>query len=98
MFIPDAPIMSIFHHLPKIHKGCNPALGRPIVAGIGSLNEQLGAWVDQLQPLVSALAGFLRATKLLLSDVQYLKWDPDFVWITCDVANLYSSIPHSLGL
>lgn len=38
MFIPDAPIMPIFHHLLKLHKGCQPLLGRPIVAGIGSLN------------------------------------------------------------
>lgn len=51
-----APIMPVFHHLPKTHKGLDPLKGRPIVAGIGSLNEHLGLWVDcQLQPLVRSL-------------------------------------------
>lgn len=46
LFIPAHPITPIFHHLPKVHKGTNPLTGRPIVAGIGSLNERLGEWVD----------------------------------------------------
>lgn len=99
MFILEAPIMPIFHNLPNVHKGCNPLLSRPMVAGIGSLNERLGEWIDhQLQPLVSALPGFIRDTKQLLTDVQNFKWDPDLVWITCNVASLYCSIPHSLGI
>lgn len=67
-FIPEHPITPIFHHLPKVHKGLNPLTGRPIVAGIGSLNEKLGEWVDsQLQPLTVELPGYLRDTKHLLS-------------------------------
>lgn len=68
MRIPAFPIMPIFHHLPKLHKQLTPLTGRPIAAGIDSLNERLGKWVDQqLQPLVNSLPGFLRDTKQLLS-------------------------------
>lgn len=56
MFIPDCLIMPVFHHFPKIHKGLDPLFGRPIIAGIGTLSERLGQWVDdQLQPLGSDL-------------------------------------------
>lgn len=69
MLIPAFPVMPIFHHLPKLHKGLTPLTGRPIVAGIGSLNERLGQWVDQqLQQLVTELPGYLRDTKQLLWD------------------------------
>lgn len=59
--------MPIFHHLPKVHKDLSPLTGRPIVAGIGSLNEHLGHWVDQqLQPLVMEMPSFLHDSKQLL--------------------------------
>lgn len=28
LFIPECPIMAVFHHLPKVHKGLNPLEGR----------------------------------------------------------------------
>lgn len=99
MLIPAFPVMPIFHHLPKLHRGLTPLTGRPIAAGIGSLNERLGQWVDQqLQPLVTDLPGYLCDTKQLLSKLDKIVWDNNFCWISCDVSNLYSSIPHALGL
>lgn len=97
--IPGHSIMPIFHHLPKVHKGLQPLTGRPIVAGIGSLNERLGEWVDsQLQPLATSLPGYLRDTKQLLSKLHHLRWESGYRWISCDVTSLYSSIPHNLGI
>lgn len=91
--------MPIFHHLPKIHKGLHPLTGRPIVAGIGSLNERLGEWVDrQLQPLVTALPVFLRDTKQLLLKLDGFAWEKNYRWVSCDVSSLYFSIQHHLGL
>lgn len=56
IFIPQYPVMAIFHYLSKTHKGLNPLVGKPIVSGIGSLNERLGQWLDTpLQPLVREL-------------------------------------------
>ena len=99
MFIPAYPIMPVFHHLPKIHKGLVPLTGRPIVAGIGSLNERLGEWVDgRLQPLVSVLPGYLRDTKHLLCKLSGVPWQHGYRWMSYDVCSLYSSIPHDLGL
>lgn len=78
-FIPEHPIMPVFHHLPKVHKGLNPRTGRPIVAGIGSLNERLGKWVDsQLQPLITSLPGYLRDTNHLLGKLQNVQWEDGF--------------------
>lgn len=69
--IPSFPVMPIFHYLPKLHKGLTPLTGRPIVAGIGFLNELLGQWVDeQLQPLIVESPGYLRDTKQLLFKLQ----------------------------
>lgn len=45
----DSPIVLIFHHMPKLHKNTIPVQGRPIVAGISSLFEKLGHWIDQIK-------------------------------------------------
>uniref|UniRef100_A0A6I8PYF5 Uncharacterized protein n=1 Tax=Xenopus tropicalis TaxID=8364 RepID=A0A6I8PYF5_XENTR len=48
----DTPKTAIFHHLPKIHKKERPPVGRPIIAGIGSLGENFCEYIDHfLQPL-----------------------------------------------
>lgn len=91
--------MPVFHHLPKVHKGLSPLVGRPIVAELGFLNERLGEWMDsQLQPLVVGLPGFLRDTKQLLIKLQDFQWKHNYRWITCDVTRLYSRTPHALGI
>lgn len=48
------PIISIYHGLPKIHKGGFPPPLRPIISGIGSLCERLSEWVDVYLPTHSA--------------------------------------------
>ena len=99
IFIPDHPIMPVFHHLPKDHKGLTPLVGRPMVAGIGSLNERLGEWLDrQLQPLVVDLPGYLKDTNQLLRKLNQFQWHESYRWISSDVVSLYSSIPHHLGV
>ncbi|CAJ0926641.1 unnamed protein product [Ranitomeya imitator] len=57
----EHPIIPIFHSLPKIHKEVFPPTFRPIVAGIGSMGENLSTWVDMyLQPLISRLPGYIK--------------------------------------
>lgn len=74
--IPEFPASPIFHHLPKTHKGLHPLHERPIIAGIGSLNEKLGEWLDSvLQPLVCSLLSFLKDTNHLLSVGKDMTWD-----------------------
>lgn len=89
--IPEYPVSPIFHHLPKIHKGLNPLNRGLIIAGIGSINEKLGEWLDNvLQPLVCSLPSYLKDTNHLLSIVNGRVWDDSSLWITCDVSSLYS--------
>lgn len=93
------PVMAIFHSLPKVHKGGFPPPLRPIVAGIGSLNERLCSWLDShLQPLIPALPGFLRDTQTVLEALEGREWRDGSVWMTADVTSLYTSIPHNLAL
>lgn len=99
IIVPVFPITPVFHHLPKTHKGLSPLMGHPIIAGTGSLNENLGFWVDcQLQPLVKQLPSYLRDTKQLLNQYDHMQWVEGDIWITCDVSSLYSFKPHALGL
>lgn len=54
------PVTPVFYHLLKIYKLSNPVWGRPIWAGIESLLECLGEWVDlNLQPFVLRLPGYI---------------------------------------
>lgn len=49
--------------------------GCPLVAGIGSLLEHLGEWVDKLlQPLVLHLPGFIQDTETVLSQIHNIHW------------------------
>lgn len=95
----ESPVSPIFHHLPKIHKGEVPPKGRPIVAGIGGLNEKMGQWLDAyLQPIVNNLPAVLRDSKHVLRVMDQMKWPENGIWCTMDVSSLYSSIPHFLAL
>ncbi|XP_031747711.1 uncharacterized protein LOC116406864 [Xenopus tropicalis] len=96
----DTPKSAIFHHLPKIHKKERPPVGRPIIAGIGSLGENLCEFIDHfLQPLVLRLPSYLRDSGHLLHSLDNYQWNsPNLKWASIDVASLYSCIPHDLGL
>lgn len=56
----EHPVTAVFHSLSKIHEPPPPF--RPIVAGIGSLNEKLCGWVDSfIQPLIPQMPGYSRS-------------------------------------
>lgn len=87
--IPQHLIMSIFNSFPKIHKEDYPPPFRPIVAGIGSLNENLCSGVDgYLHVLISNNSGYLRDTQQLLLALNDRKWRSGDLWITADVSSL----------
>ncbi|XP_056390398.1 uncharacterized protein LOC130284250 [Hyla sarda] len=94
-----SPVIPVFHSLPKLHKGLFPPPLRPIVAGIGSLVERLGEWVDHhLQPLTTITPTFLQDTKHTINILSKIKWESSYSWVTCDVIGLYPSIPRDKGL
>lgn len=62
IYIPHL-VTPIFHSLPKMHKQVFPPPLRSFVAGIGSMSENLAAWVDNLlQPQVFQIPGFLKTS------------------------------------
>lgn len=94
--------MAIFYFIPKVHKGVvvpPPPTFHPIVAGIGSLNENLGAWLDGfLNPLVQLIPGFLKDTKQVIKASDGFEWNASFSWVTVDITSLYAVIPHDKAL
>lgn len=61
--LPTYPIRACFYALPKLHKGTSPLKGRPIVAGIGSLTQNVGIYVDRiLAPFVTSLNSYVKDT------------------------------------
>lgn len=95
----DNPMVTGFLHLPKLYKNIVPVQGHPIVAGIGSLFENLGHWIGQyLQPLVLRLPGYFRDTSVVLANTMDIQWRSSYQWITIDIRSLYSCIPHELTL
>ena len=60
-----APRTPNFYMLPKTHKAGNP--GRPIVNGIGSITENISAYVDQeIRHLVPRIPSYLKDTTHLI--------------------------------
>lgn len=60
--------IAIFHSTPKVHKNIFPPPMRPIITGVGLMNELLGAWVDNyLQPLIQKIPGYLQDTRQVLN-------------------------------
>lgn len=96
--IKQYPIVPLFHSIPKIHKGGFPSF-HPIVAGIGSLNENLCSWVDRyFQPLITCIPGYLCDTQQVLRTLDNRSWEPVSLWITANVSSLYTAKPHDLAL
>lgn len=72
---------------------------RPIVSGIGALGELFGVSIDHhLQRLVSAIPGYLRDTKHLVSTLDGFPWLTNLSWLSCDVVSLYPSIPQDIAV
>lgn len=51
----DNPLVPVFHHLQKLHKNTVPVQVQPIVAGIGSLFERLGEWIESHHSCINFL-------------------------------------------
>ncbi|KAM4030047.1 LOW QUALITY PROTEIN: uncharacterized protein ACNLHF_022007 [Anomaloglossus baeobatrachus] len=93
------PRVAFYYHLPKIHKCLHNPPGRPIISGIGSLTENLAAYVDQImRPHVINLRSYLRDSTHLINTIKDVSWMDSYVFITLDIAALYTNIRHELGL
>lgn len=96
---PQFPVRQVFYCLPKVHKQTKPLKGRPIVAGIGGLTEQVGVYIDQiLNPFVLSLPSYVRDTQDLLKKLEGIVLEDNTLLVSIDVESLYTSIRHDLGV
>ncbi|XP_047138241.1 uncharacterized protein LOC124814495 isoform X1 [Hydra vulgaris] len=72
--------------------------GRPIIAGIDSPTSHLSQLLHIiLSPIVKKQKTFVKDDWNFLRKIPRIM-DSDSVILTCDIVNLYTSIPHDLGL
>lgn len=97
----EHPVIPVFYTLPKIHKGLDiPVKGRPIVSGIGSLTENISAYVDHyIKSEVVTLPSYVKDSidfiKLLKS---FSVTTDNLLLVTFDVQSLHTNIPHKGGI
>lgn len=97
--IPKHPRTPTFYTLPKTHKNLSRPPGRPIVSGIGSLNDNASKFVDSFfMPHVLSLPSYIHDTTDLLRHIEGIQVPWDSLLVAIDVESLYSSIPHENGV
>ncbi len=71
----DFPVTPVLYPLPKVHKPHTDApAGRPTAAAIGSLTENMQAFVDYfLQPLVTFLASYVKDSMEFVEMIQSIQ-------------------------
>lgn len=97
----DSPVTPVIYTLPKIHKSYTTVPpGRPIVAAIGSLTENISAFVDYfLQPLVTALPSYVKDSVQFIKMIQTIQLNNDHCFlVTMDIESLYTNVPFEGGL
>lgn len=88
-----------FYHLPKVHKFLVDPPGRPIVASTSSFTSGLSVYIDHLlQPMVCQLASYIKQSSHVIDILQDYSWHDGYLWASLDVASLYTSIPHEIGI
>lgn len=97
----DSPTIPVLYTLPKIHKQFTDIPpGRPIVASIGSLTENISAFVDYfLQPLVTSLPSYVKDSMEFLKMIQTIEIQEEQCYlVTMDIESLYTNVPFEGGL
>lgn len=90
--------MPTFHHLPKTHKDLDTLCARPIVTGIGSLNEQIGQWLDGHMCGAAMGASFRPHSPIcvvLFCKFHTIKQFFSEVWSTFNPHLIFSAMPRS---
>lgn len=97
----NTPVIPVLYTLPKIHKTFTDVPpGRPIVAAIGSLTENISAFVDHfLQPLVTSLPSYIKDTVECIKMFQSITMPVEEMFlVTMDIESLYTNVPFRGGL
>lgn len=85
--------------LPKVHKSLESPPGRPIISGIGGLNEKVCEYINYyLQPFVLQLSSYVRDSSDLISQLNQIIVPDGIILVTLDVESLYTVIKHEVGI
>lgn len=88
-----------FYHLPKIHKSFTNPSGFPKVVAMESITNYFSIYVNHyLQPLAQQLPAYFRDCIHPLSTLKNYSWKESYLWVSLDIASLYTSIPHQVAL
>ena len=91
------PRISNFYTLPKINKINNP--GQPIVKSIGSITEELSAYVDEnIKHLSKLVPSYIKDTGHFLNIIKDIHIEENDLLVTVDVSSLYINIKHEDGI
>ena len=87
---------SVFYMLPKIHKNRQNPPGRPIVSSVNSPTEKISQMTDiLLRPWAQKGRSFICDTPDFIGKIKDIKLEPNDWFLTMDVTNLYTNIPHN---
>lgn len=90
---PKVPVMYV---LPKIHKGGFPPVGRPIIAGCGSVLQPPAQCLEFfLHPFMEKMESYIKDTKHFIQLLEGMSVNEEWLLATFDVAALYTNIPHN---
>ena len=89
-----------FYLLPKILKGLEDVVGRPVISNCGTATEHISEFLDfHLNPLVSSTKSYIKDTNHFLLLLDSIDEIPENALLcTADVVGLYPNIPHGEGL
>lgn len=95
------PTMPVFYILPKIHKAFTDVpTGRPIISAIGSLTENISAFIDYfLQPLTTMLPSYTKDSMDFIEMIKSVgRVEESHLLVTMDIESLYTNVPFEGGL
>ncbi|XP_043925786.1 uncharacterized protein LOC122800403 [Protopterus annectens] len=89
------PRLPIMFGIPKIHKNLSNPPMRPLIDGRGSLTYPCAKVVDLiLQKFLKSIPRVCKDSWSLLTDLNEVILEPSDNFLTIDVVDLYTSIPH----
>lgn len=64
-----------------------------------SVTSYFSIYIDYfLEPLAQNLPSYVKDSIHLLQMLRDYSWEPSYLWLSLNVASLYTSIPHDVGL
>ncbi|XP_043914028.1 vomeronasal type-2 receptor 26-like [Protopterus annectens] len=95
----EYPVISGIFGIPKIHKGLSNLQFRPIVDGKRSKTHFISQFLDyHFKKGINTFTHILKDSWDFLDKISTIKFNQGDIFVTMDVCNLFTVIPHDKGL